>query len=102
MAKEKLNPEEQAILVQAYVERKRSCRCIAKEFNVTDMTVIRYLGLHNVQMRPAGGRLQTTPDLVDLAIQMREQKLPWKTVSKKIGITTSTLLRHIKKRKELQ
>jgi IS30 family transposase len=101
MSNQKLNIQETEYLLSQY-ERGRSTQCIATEMNLNSVTVGNYLRRNGVTARQSGGVLQTTPELVDLAISMRQQDLPWKTISKKIGITTSTLLRHIRRRKDSQ
>lgn len=99
MALKKLTEKQVEYLLQQY-EKGRSTDCIGKELNVHQVTVCNYLHRAGVEVRPAKGVTLTTPEILDLALKMRSEGKLWKQIEAKIGITTSTLLRHIKRRRE--
>lgn len=98
MSKPTLTDEQQQYLVAQYV-RGRSTYAIGQELNLNAVTVLNYLKKHGVERRKACRPTLTTPELIDLALKMRAEGKPWKQVSAHIGITTNTLLLHIRRQR---
>lgn len=96
----KLSSTQIAYAVAEY-KRGRSMKCVGKELGVSDTTILSYFKQLDIPRRPAGMYLYATPDLIDMAIAMRAEGKPWKEVEAHIGLTTNTMLYHIRMRKLL-
>lgn len=96
--KRRQSPERVAYMVSEY-KRGRNMPSIAEELGISDATVRNYLIEEKVERRAAGCPPLVTEDLLDQAAEMRSRGVPWKTVSKKIGLAHATLDRALRARR---
>lgn len=98
MAKLKLSNEQVQYATIQYL-RGRGGPSIALELGVDPVTLLTALRRHGVTIRPPIPKPITTPEMLDLAENMRAQGLPWKRIEARIGVSTNTLLLHLRRRK---
>lgn len=96
--KRRQSPERIAYMVAEY-RRGRSMPEIAEELIVSAATVRNYLIEEGVERRRAGAKTIADEQLVTLAAEMQAEGVPWKTISKKIGVSHSALDRAVRKQK---
>ena len=93
--KGKLDAEEVQNLISQYKAGYSSVQ-IGEQMCLSPATVINYLKREGVERRPAGAAQEATPELAELARQMRADGVCWKTISRKIGLGPKALSKAIK------
>lgn len=91
-------PREKIDYIIAEYKRGRNMPNIAAEMGVSDATIRNYLVEADVPRRRAGCQKEVTDELTNVAAEMRAEGIPWKTISKKIGLSACTLDRELRKR----